>query len=130
MRLNIKTFWCCYEKYRRYKLFLCEAYSALSLRSDSAIHYILTQYIFAELLQCFSVPGMVLEPRGHLSWTQFSKKFHICQTRQRIRRKRTLECIFFSCIQKEIGMHVCACVCMHTQTHTHTQGYNREWFLE
>ena len=100
MRLNIKTFWCCSEKYRRYKLFLCEAYSALSLRSDSAIYYFLTQYIFAELLQCFSVPGMVLEPRGHLSWTQFSKKFHICQMRQRIRRKQTLECIFFHAFKK------------------------------
>ena len=113
----MKTFWCCSEKYRRYKLFLCEAYSALSLRADSAIYYFLTQYLFAELLQCFSVAGMVLEPRGHLSWTQFSKKFHICQTRQRIRRKQTLECIFF---QREIGMHVCARVCMHTHTHTHT----------
>ena len=95
-------------------MFLCEAYSALSLRSDSAICYFLTRYIFTELPQCFSVPGKVLEPRGHLSWTQFSKKFRIYQTRQRIRRKQTLECNFFSERDRR------ACVYMHVYVRAHT----------
>lgn len=97
-------------------MFLCEAYSALSLTFESAIYYFLTQYIFTELLQCFSVPGKVLEPRGNLSWTQFSKKFRIYQTRQRIRRKQTLECNFFS----ERDRHACVCMHVYVCTHTHT----------
>ena len=114
MRLSIKTAWCCSKKYRMYKLFLYEAYSALSLRSDSDIYYFLTQYILTEFLQCYNVPGMVLELRGHLSRPLFSKNFHISQGRQTIKRKQTLKCDFFS--ERDV---------IHTHTHTHAHGCNR-----
>lgn len=75
MELNIKTFWCSSKKCRMYKLFLCWAFSALSLRSYSAMYY----FFHSIFLPCFyNVPGMVLEPRGHLL-----RNSHFSQGRQR-----------------------------------------------